>query len=144
MSDIQLSKDLGFLRVSAAVPELRVANVDSNVGAIIELLRKARNEGVQIVTFPEMALTGYTLGDLIQQQALLLKAKKGLSDILNECAQPICLVRVRRSHRVRDTKGRYASAAIDPRTSRLPSTKPVEAVGVSLGICAAERARPHN
>ena len=86
MSDVQLSKDLGFLRVGAAVPELRVANVDFNVEAIIELLRKARNEGVQIVTFPEMALTGYTLGDLIQQQALLLKAKKGLSDILNECA----------------------------------------------------------
>jgi NAD+ synthase (glutamine-hydrolysing) len=85
MSDVQLSKDLGFLRVGAAVPELRVANVDFNVGAIIELLRKARNEGVQIVTFPEMALTGYTLGDLVQQQALLLKAKKGLSDILNEC-----------------------------------------------------------
>jgi NAD+ synthase (glutamine-hydrolysing) len=86
MSDVQLNKDLGFLRVGAAVPELRVANVDFNVDAIIELLRKARNEGVQIVTFPEMALTGYTLGDLVQQQALLLKAKKGLLDILNECA----------------------------------------------------------
>ncbi len=86
MSDVQLSKDLGFLRIGAAVPELRIANVDFNIDAIIELLRKARNEGVQIVTFPEMALTGYTLGDLVQQQALLLKAKKGLSDILNECA----------------------------------------------------------
>jgi NAD+ synthase (glutamine-hydrolysing) len=86
MSDVQLSKDLGFLRVGTAVPELRIANVDFNVDAIIELLRKARNEGVQIVTFPEMALTGCTLGDLVQQQALLSKAKKGLLDILNECA----------------------------------------------------------
>ncbi len=86
MSDVQLSKDLGFLRIGAAVPELRVANVDFNVAAIIELLGKARNEGVQIVTFPEMALTGYTLGDLIQQQALLLKAREGLHDILNECS----------------------------------------------------------
>jgi NAD+ synthase (glutamine-hydrolysing) len=92
MSDVQLSKDLGFLRVGAAVPELRVANVDFNVDAIIELLRKARNEGVQIVTFPEMALTGYTLGDLVQQQALLLKAKKGLSDILNECTKSAIVV----------------------------------------------------
>jgi NAD+ synthase (glutamine-hydrolysing) len=86
MSDVQLSKDLGFLRVGAAVPELRVANVDFNVDAIIELLRKARNEGVQIVTFPEMALTGYTLGDLVQQQALLSRVKRGLGDILNECS----------------------------------------------------------
>jgi len=86
MSDIQLSKDLGFLRVGAAVPELRVANVAFNVASIIELLKKARDEGVQIATFPEMALTGYTLGDLIQQQALLLKAEEGLHDILNECS----------------------------------------------------------
>jgi len=86
MSDVQLSKDLGFLRVGAAVPELRVADVDFNVDAIIELLRKARNEGVQIITFPEMALTGYTLGDLVQQQALLSRVKRGLGDILNECS----------------------------------------------------------
>jgi NAD+ synthase (glutamine-hydrolysing) len=86
MSDVQLSQNLGFLRVGGAVPELRVANIDFNVAAIIELLRKARNEGVQVVTFPEMALTGYTLGDLIQQQALLLKAEEGLRDILNECS----------------------------------------------------------
>ena len=76
MSDVQLSQNLGFLRVGGAVPELRVANIDFNVAAIIELLRKARNEGAQVVTFPEMALTGYTLGDLIQQQALLLKAEE--------------------------------------------------------------------
>ncbi len=62
MSDVQLSKNFGFLRVSGAVPELGVANVDFNVAAIIGLLRKARNEGVQVITFPEMALTGYTLG----------------------------------------------------------------------------------
>ena len=86
MSDVQLSKDLGFLRVGVAVPELRVANVDFNVAAIIELFRKARNESVQILIFPEMALTGYTLGDLIQQQVLLLKAERGLGDILNECS----------------------------------------------------------
>jgi len=92
MSDVQLSQDLGFLRVGAAVPQLRVANVDFNVATIIELLRKARDEGVQVVTFPEMALTGYTLGDLIQQQALLLKAKNGLRDILNECSRSATVV----------------------------------------------------
>lgn len=92
MSDVQLSRDLGFLRIGAVVPELRVANVDFNVAAIIELLKKAREEGVQIVSFPEMSLTGYTLGDLIQQQALLLKAERGLRDILNECSQSAMVV----------------------------------------------------
>ncbi len=86
MSDIRLSKDLGFLRIGAAVPELHVADVDFNVAAIKELWRQARNAGVQIVAFPELSLTGYTLGDLVQQQALLLKARNGLQDIVHESA----------------------------------------------------------
>ena len=83
---IQLSRDLGLLRIGAAVPVLHVADVDFNVGAIIDVMRKARNEGVQVLTFPEMAITGYTIGDLVQHQALLLKAKKGLDGVLNESA----------------------------------------------------------
>ncbi len=82
MNDIRLNKDLGFLRVAVAVPELRIAHVDFNVAAIVKLIEKAKNEGVQIIVFPEMALTGYTIGDLIQQEALLLKVQKGLRDIL--------------------------------------------------------------
>jgi len=83
---VDLSKDLGFLRIGAAVPILRVADVPFNVGGIIEAIRKARNEGVQVLTFPEMAVTGYTLGDLVQHQALLSKAEKGLGSILDASA----------------------------------------------------------
>jgi NAD+ synthase (glutamine-hydrolysing) len=86
MSDIQLSQDLGFLRIGAAVPELRIANVNFNVAAIVQLLRKAKNEGVQVLVFPEMSVTGYTIGDLIQQEALLLEAQAGLRNILKESA----------------------------------------------------------
>jgi NAD+ synthase (glutamine-hydrolysing) len=82
--DIQLSKNLGLLRVGAAVPVLRVADVDFNVGTLIDAVGKARNEGVQVLTFPEMAITGYTIGDLVQHQALLLKAKEGLRHVLDE------------------------------------------------------------
>ncbi len=92
MNDIKLSKDLGFLRIGAAIPELRIANVSFNVGAIVALMRKAKNEGVQILTFPEMAVTGYTIGDLIQQEALLLEAREGLRDILKESAAHNMLV----------------------------------------------------
>jgi NAD+ synthase (glutamine-hydrolysing) len=82
MSDILLSKDLGLLRVAVAVPELRIANIDFNIAAILKLLEKAKNEGVQIIAFPEMAVTGYTIGDLVQQETLLVKAQQGLLDIL--------------------------------------------------------------
>jgi NAD+ synthase (glutamine-hydrolysing) len=84
--NIQLSNDLGFLRIGAALPALRVADVDFNVKAIINAMRKAREQGVQVLVFPEMAITGYTLGDLVQHQALLTKARKGLDEILSESA----------------------------------------------------------
>jgi len=45
-------------------------------------MRKAENEGVQVLTFPEMAITGYTIGDLVQHQALLSKAREGLRRLL--------------------------------------------------------------
>jgi NAD+ synthase (glutamine-hydrolysing) len=86
MSDIQLNRDLGFLRIAAVIPLLRIADVDFNVGNIIDAMKKARDEGVQVLTFPEMAITGYTLGDLVQHQALLAKAKKGLRRILKASA----------------------------------------------------------
>lgn len=80
-----MTKDLGFLRIAAAIPDLRVADVDFNVSAITDLLSKAAAEGAQVLVFPEMALTGYTLGDLVQHNALLSKAEKGLHDILGKC-----------------------------------------------------------
>jgi NAD+ synthase (glutamine-hydrolysing) len=79
---VLLNRDLGFLRVGAAVPLLRVTDVDFNTGNIIKAMKKAQNEGVQVLIFPEMAITGYTLGDLVQHQALLLKAREGLHRIL--------------------------------------------------------------
>src|SRR4030042_6967926 len=81
---MQLSRDLGLLRVGVAVPLLRVADVDFNVRNIIDVMRKARDESVQVLAFPEMAMTGYTIGDLVQHQALLAKAKEGLRHILDE------------------------------------------------------------
>ena len=81
---VKLNQDLGFLRIAAAVPRLRVADVNFNVAAIIETMKKARDRGVQVLAFPEMAVTGYTIGDLIQQHALLLKAQQGLGEILKE------------------------------------------------------------
>jgi NAD+ synthase (glutamine-hydrolysing) len=80
----ELSKDLGFLRIGAAVPSLQVAHVDCNVKAMVEIMGKAASEGVQVLVFPEMAITGYTLGDLVQHQVLLAKAEEGLCNIQEE------------------------------------------------------------
>jgi NAD+ synthase (glutamine-hydrolysing) len=79
---IYLNRDLGFIRIAAAVPSLRVADVDFNVSAICAAVKKAAAQGIQVLAFPEMSLTGYTIGDLVQQQALLEKAEKGLNRVV--------------------------------------------------------------
>lgn len=81
---IQLSKTLGFVRIGAALPALRLADVDFNVESIINTMQMAKKRDVQILTFPEMAITGYTLGDLVQHQALLSKTQRGLDRVLKE------------------------------------------------------------
>ncbi len=79
--NIALSRDLGFLRIGAAVPVLRVADIDFNMGQIIAAMKLANSQGVQVLSFPELALTGYTVADLVQQQTLLEKTKEGLQRI---------------------------------------------------------------
>jgi NAD+ synthase (glutamine-hydrolysing) len=88
----QLSKTLGFLRIGAALPALRLADVDYNVEDIINTMKRAKEQDVQILAFPEMSLTGYTIGDLVQHQALLSKAQRGLEDVLKESASSAMVV----------------------------------------------------
>ncbi len=90
---ISLNGELGYFRIAAAVPLLKVADIDYNVDAIVKMVKQASAEEIQAIAFPEMALTGYTLGDLVQQQALLDKSEKGLGRILNECREyPVLII----------------------------------------------------
>lgn len=77
---IQLSES-GMLRLAVVSPELKVADVGFNAGKIILALERAYFEGCSIAIFPELALTGYTCGDLFFQKALLDSVKKYLQEI---------------------------------------------------------------
>jgi NAD+ synthase (glutamine-hydrolysing) len=84
--NIQLTGTLGFVRVAMAVPALRVADVDFNVSAIGDQFRQAAASGVQVLAFPEMSVTSYSLGDLVQHQVLLSAAVRGLESLLKQTA----------------------------------------------------------
>ncbi len=72
----------GFLKVAAAVPHVQVADCDFNVEHIIGLAEEAARRGVEIVAFPELALTAYTCGDLMLQPTLLDAAEEGLAELI--------------------------------------------------------------
>src|SRR5262245_53035571 len=68
----------GFLRVASASPPLRVADCDYNAEHILALMRAAEADGVAVLVFPELAVTGYTCADLFQHPALLRGAEQAL------------------------------------------------------------------
>lgn len=75
-------KNYGFIRVAAAVPAVRIADIGFNVREIIRMTSEAEAENASIVLFPELAVTGYTCGDLFRQQLLIDKAEDGIRSIL--------------------------------------------------------------
>ena len=82
-----MNKKYGYVRVAVSVPEIKVANVDFNVKEIITEIKKLSNKGVQVVVFPELSITGYTCGDLFNQDYLLVKSIEGLDKIVKETAK---------------------------------------------------------
>ena len=64
------------------MPVVRVADVKANVEEICRLAAEAEAEQASIVLFPELAVTGYTCGDLFGQQLLIDKAEEGIRDIM--------------------------------------------------------------
>ena len=67
--------DYGFFRVAAAVPRVRIADVEYNSDAIINLIDKAEERNASLVSFQELSVTGYT-GLVLFVHRLLLTASE--------------------------------------------------------------------
>jgi NAD+ synthase (glutamine-hydrolysing) len=74
----------GFLRVAAGVPRLKVADCSYNVEGILSLMARAEAQGVGVLVFPELALTGYTCADLFHQATLQKGALTALADLVTQ------------------------------------------------------------
>lgn len=77
----------GFVKVAAAVPRVHIADCRFNAERIENQITTADAQGVQIIIFPELCITGYTCGDLFGQQLLLEEAEMALIQILNNTRQ---------------------------------------------------------
>ncbi len=73
----------GFIRVACASPSVSVADCEKNAQEIILLIEKAQKEGVSLVAFPELCITGYTCSDLFFQRSLQESALRALAKIAN-------------------------------------------------------------
>ncbi len=72
----------GFVRVAAATPEVRVADVEFNREQICAQIQEGKERGASVMAFPELALTGYTCGELFIQKPLLTRMKEELKKLI--------------------------------------------------------------
>ena len=75
------TSDFGFVRVAAAVPALQVADCRQNAQEVKRQIAEAIEEGVEVICFPELTLTGYTCADLFFTQQLQQDALAALEDV---------------------------------------------------------------
>lgn len=74
-------KKYGFIRVSAASPRVKVADVAFNTARTRECIDKAEEEGVSLLVLPELGISGYSCGDLFVQKVLIEKSWEALESL---------------------------------------------------------------
>lgn len=89
-----MNTNLGYVRVAAAVPTLKVADGGFNAHEIKKQIAEAVEEGVEVICFPELSLTGYTCGDLFFTQVLQENALAALEDVCNYTREKSIIVMV--------------------------------------------------
>ncbi|MDP1786243.1 NAD(+) synthase [Nitrosomonas sp.] len=83
-----------FIRVSACIPSLKVADPVFNVEQTLELARRASEAKASIALFPELGISSYTADDLFHQQALLDAVINGVEHIVEASREltPVLLI----------------------------------------------------
>lgn len=76
-----MASKFGYVRVAAAVPHMRVADCVYNASEIKKQITEAVAEGIEVVCFPELSITGYTCADLFFTQQLQRDALAALEDV---------------------------------------------------------------
>lgn len=75
--------EYGYVKVGASTLEFKVSDTIYNVQMMKKQIDEAVNKNIQIISFPELSITGYTCGDLFNQDILIDKAYEGLKDLVD-------------------------------------------------------------
>jgi NAD+ synthase (glutamine-hydrolysing) len=72
----------GFLRVAATTQCVSIADPAANARAVLATAGECAKEGVGLVVYPELTLTGYSIEDILLQDTLLDAAEAALADVV--------------------------------------------------------------
>jgi NAD+ synthase (glutamine-hydrolysing) len=84
----------GFVRVAAAVPHMRIGDPAFNAERTLALAQRASESDAALVIFPELGISGYSIDDLLHQEALLGAVASALERIVAASVdlQPVVVV----------------------------------------------------
>ncbi len=84
----------GLVRVAAVVPKLKVGDIHFNTQEIVKTTTEAAKGGASFIVFPELALTGYTLGDLFHQEIIWKEVPPALAVLADKLKNNPALILV--------------------------------------------------
>jgi NAD+ synthase (glutamine-hydrolysing) len=111
----------GFARVASCTTRVSLADPAANAAAILGMARTCDAQSVAVAVFPELGVSGYAIGDLLQQDTLLDATEHAIAAIVRESAAllPLLLVGAPVRH-----NGRLYNAAVAIHRGRLLGVVP--------------------
>lgn len=75
-------KSYGYIKIAGISPKVRVGDTAFNVAEILKSLQIVQEKKPSFVNFPELAITGYSIGDLVFQSHLYEASQKAIEYLL--------------------------------------------------------------
>mgnify|MGYP003430014854 FL=1 len=72
----------GFVRVAACTHRTVLADPHANAESVLRIARSCHDDGVAVAVFPELTLSGYSIEDILLQDALLDAAGEAVAEVV--------------------------------------------------------------
>ncbi len=82
----------GFVRVAACTHRTTIGDPAANAASVLHIAQECHDEGVGLAVFPELTLSGYSIEDILLQDALLDAVEDALLDIVTASADLLPLL----------------------------------------------------
>jgi NAD+ synthase (glutamine-hydrolysing) len=97
----------GFVRVAACTHHTTLADPSANAESVLRLARECHDDAVALAVFPELTLSGYSIEDILLQDALLDAVEEALVEVVaaSSVLLPVLVVGapLRHGHRIYNT-----------------------------------------
>ncbi len=97
----------GFVRVAACTHKTALADPAANAESVLRIARACHDDSVALAVFPELTLSGYSIEDILMQDALLDAVEDAVLDVVVASAElmPVLVIGapLRYAHRIYNT-----------------------------------------